>query len=190
MPLLNTASGYGGLSKFLHWVVVALFALQFTLASVMVRVGPEETTLGLTQATYYNWHKSLGLVALTIAALRLLARKSGQLPDWAPTLGSRERSFIHRAEQILYASMFVMPISGFVYVMAGGYGVNLFGIMPLANPIGERLWLSNAAGWTHSIAATVLGLTVAGHIGLVLWHHLVLKDGLLRRMLPSGSSRQ
>lgn len=88
----------------------------------MTRIGPSETTLGLTQATFYNWHKSIGLVALIVAVLRLLARKSGRLPDWAPTLSAGERRFTHRAEQLLYTAMFVMPVSGFLYVMASGYG--------------------------------------------------------------------
>ncbi len=184
MPLLNAASGYGAFTKVLHWVVVVLFALQFTSASIMVRVAANGTAIGLSQAIYYNWHKSLGLLALMVAVLRLLARKSGRLPDWAPTLGNCERAFIHRAEQVLYAAMFVMPVSGFVYVMAGGYGVNLFGILELGNPIGGKPWLAGIAGWIHTLTAVVLGLTLAGHVGLVLWHQLVLKDRLLYRMLP------
>jgi cytochrome b561 len=185
MPLLNSSSGYGAITKLLHWIVVVLFALQFASASIMVRIAPGGTALGLSQATYYNWHKSLGLLALSVAVVRLLARKSSQLPDWAPVLSGRERAFIHRAEQVLYAAMFVMPVSGFTYVMAGGYGVSLFGVFELCNPIGERAWLASVAGWTHTLTAIVLGLTLAGHIGLVLWHQLVLKDGLLHRMLPT-----
>lgn len=184
MTLHNTADGYGALTKGLHWLLVALLAFQFAAANIMLRLDASGTALGLTQAAYYNWHKSIGLVALVVAVLRLLARRSGQLPDWAPTLSERERGFIHRAEQVLYAAMFVMPVSGFVYVMAGGYGVNLFGMWDLPNPIGARPALAAAAKWTHIVSAYILVLTLAGHIGLVLWHTLVLKDGLIRRMLP------
>ena len=84
--------------------------------------------------------------------------------------------------------MFVMPVSGFLYVMAGGYGVNLFGLWELPNPIGLRPLLAVAAKWTHIVSAYALVATLAGHIGLVLWHTLVLKDGLIRRMLPGPSS--
>jgi cytochrome b561 len=35
------------------------------------------STLGMDQATYYNWHKSLGLVALVVAVARLLNRSDG-----------------------------------------------------------------------------------------------------------------
>jgi cytochrome b561 len=184
MAMLNRQDGYGSLTKVLHWLVVALFAFQYTAANIMLGMDEKGLVLGLRQDTYYNWHKSIGLVALLVAALRVLARRSGRLPDWAPTLSEGERTFIHRAEQVLYTAMFVMPTSGFLYVMAAGYGINLFGVWNLPNPIGDWPALGTAAKWTHIVAAYVLALTLSGHLGLVLWHTLVLRDGLLLRMLP------
>ena len=32
--------------------------------------------------------------------------------------------------------------------------------------------------------ANLLLLVVAAHVAAALWHHLVLRDGVLRRMLP------
>ena len=184
MALHNTSAGYGRLTKFFHWLIVGLFAFQFASANIMIRLGPNETGFGLSQDTHYNWHKSIGLVALIVAVLRVLARRSGQLPEWAPTLSERERSFVHRCEQLLYAAMFVMPVSGYLYVMAGGYGVTLFGAVQLPNPIGPLPGLASLAKWTHILASYALMTALAGHIGLVLYHQLVRRDGLLRRMLP------
>ena len=184
MTLHNTSDGYGALTKALHWLVVGLFAFQFAVANIMLRMDEGGSVLGLSQDIYYNWHKSIGLIALAVAVVRLLARRSGQLPDWAPVLSERERRFIHRAEQALYIAMFMMPVSGFLYVMAGGYGVTLFGVWELPNPIGVRPAIATAAKSIHIVSAYVLVLALAGHVGLVLWHTLVLKDGLIRRMLP------
>jgi cytochrome b561 len=186
MTLLNTQDGYGALTKLFHWLIVALFAFQFAAANMMLRIDANETALGLTQATYYNWHKSIGLVALVVAVFRLLARRHGELPPWAPGLSAPERKFVHRAEKVFYTAMFVMPISGYLYVMAGGYGVNLFGVVNLPNPIGTWQPLAFAAKWTHIVSGYALLLTLAGHLGLVLRHQLLLKDGLLHRMLPGG----
>ena len=69
-------------------------------------------------------------------------------------LSERERAFIHRAEQVLYTAMFVMPVSGFLYVMAGGYGVTLFGMWELPNPIGVQPTIATAAKATHIVAPT------------------------------------
>lgn len=184
MRLFNSSAGYGALTKTLHWGVAALFAFQFLSASIMTRLDAKGSALGVTQAGYYNWHKTIGLIALVLAVARVLARKAGSLPPWAPTLSGGEKRFIHRAEQVLYGAMFAMPVSGFVYVMAGGYGVLLFGSWPVPNPIGPSPALATAAKWVHVLAGWGLTLALAGHIGLVLRHQFWLRDGLLWRMLP------
>jgi len=188
MGLANSQEAYGGLTKWFHWIIVILFALQYTGANIMMRIEWEETFAGLSQADYYNWHKSLGLVALAIAIGRIINRQMGRLPDWAPSLTQREKGFIHRNEQILYLAMFIMPISGYFYVMAGGFGVMLFGVWKLPDPIGKIEWLAFVAKWVHKISAWVLLASIVGHLFVVLRHHLFLKDGLLRRMLPGGQS--
>ena len=184
MGLLNSGAGYGGLTKFLHWLMVAMFAFQYVAGHVMGRIGPDGAVLGWTQDAAYNWHKSIGLLALGVDIVRLANRRAGSLPPWAPTLTAGEQRFIHRAEQVLYAAMVVMPLSGFAYVMAGGYGVLFFGRWPLPNPIGGLPLLASAAKWTHIAAGWLLLGTILGHVGLVLRHQLVLRDGLIWRMLP------
>lgn len=186
MTLLNTSAGYGALTKLFHWLIVALFAFQYAAGNIMVRMEGDGTALGLSQDTYFNWHKSIGLVALVVAVLRLLARKRGQLPDWHPGLSALERRLVHRAEQVLYGAMFAIPVSGFLYVMAGGYGVRLFGAVDVPNPIGAWHALAVAAKWVHIAGGYVLLAALALHLAIVLRHQLWLKDGLLHRMLPGG----
>ena len=184
MGLLNSPAGYGSLTKLLHWLIAALFLLQYVSAAVMLRTPADGTTLAATQATWFNWHKSLGLLALLLALARLLNRRAGTLPPWAPTLSPLEQQIIHRAEQLLYFAMLVMPVSGFLYVMAGGFGVRLFGLVDLPNPIGVSPPLAALAKWTHVAAAHLLLLPLGAHLALVLGHHFGLKDRLIARMLP------
>jgi cytochrome b561 len=106
------------------------------------------------------------------------------LPPWAPTLTALEQTIIHRAEQLLYAAMFIMPVSGFLYVMAGGYGVRLFGIVDLPNPVPSSPVLASTANWVHVAGSMLLLLPLGTHLGLVLGHHFGLKDRLMHRMLP------
>lgn len=184
MGLLNSRHGYGALTKALHWAIVALFAAQYLGAWIMLRTPADTATLGIMQATYYNWHKSLGLVALLLAVGRLVNRRQGELPPWAPTLSPLEQRLIHVTEPLLYGAMLVMPISGFLYCMAGGYGVLLFGVIELANPIGASALLAGIARATHVVAAFTLLLPLGLHLGLVVGHHCLARDGLIRRMLP------
>jgi cytochrome b561 len=76
MPLVNSATGYGALTKLFHWLIALLIILQYTSASIMLRTPADATTLGLDQGAYYNWHKSLGLVALLLMLARLANRSA------------------------------------------------------------------------------------------------------------------
>jgi cytochrome b561 len=189
MALLNSPAGYGALTKLFHWMVAALFASQYVLAAIMIRTPANGTVLGLAQNTSYNWHKSLGLVALVVTVARLLNRRAGRLPPWAPQLTAVEKVIIHRAEQFLYLAMVVMPVSGFIYVMAGDYGVKLFGVFDLPNPIGPMPLVATVAKWVHVASALLLLLPLGAHLGIVLGHHFGLKNKLIHRMLPGRSIR-
>ena len=184
MQLKNTTTHYGGITKLLHWLVFIGFVFQYIVANVMQGLAESQTALGMTQGALYNWHKSMGLIILAIVAIRYVWRKFSRLPDWAETLTERERSFVHFVERVLYTCMFLMPISGYIYVMAGGYGVLFFGLFPLPNPFGEIDWLSSAAQIIHRITGMVILVALVGHIGLVLKHQFVNRDRLLNRMLP------
>ncbi|MEO0387320.1 MAG: cytochrome b [Pseudomonadota bacterium] len=187
MSIVNTAEGYGALTKLFHWLIVVLFLLQYVGGAIMTSMEWGQTVAGLSQAFYYNWHKSLGLVALAIAIPRLLNRQVGSLPPWAPGLTSLEQRFVHRCEQVLYLAMFVMPVSGYIYVMAGDFGVNLFGVYKLYNPIGKWEAMAAAGKWVHIISGYVLMAAILGHLAVVFRHQFWLKDGLLKRMLPNNN---
>lgn len=184
MPLWNSSDGYGSVTKTAHWTIVALFAVQYAAGLTMTRLAEGERALGLSGDALYTWHKTLGLVALAVAGVRLAARHVGELPPWAPSLSEGERRFVHRAEQVLYTAMFVLPVSGFVYVMAGNYGVMFAGRWEVPNPLPRSEVLAAVGRWVHIGAAIVLAAALSGHVGLVLRHALWLRDGLLRRMLP------
>ncbi|MFZ1415351.1 MAG: cytochrome b [Defluviicoccus sp.] len=186
MHLLNTPQRYGVVAKALHWLVVAVFLFQYIVATLMLNTRPEETTLGFSQATLYNWHKSIGLVGLLLATIRLTWRKLTPLPEWAACLSAGERRYCHWVETMLYTGMIVMPISGYLYVMAGGFGVHLFSAVHLANPIGKNELMAVAAKWTHIVAAYAVVVSIVGHVGLVLKHQVIRKNPLLQRMLPFG----
>lgn len=184
MPLFNSPARYGAATKVFHWATVALFSFQLLSALVMTRLGDDGAAAGLGRDSWYNWHKTLGLVALLVAILRLAARRAGTLPSWAPTLTETEKRIVHRAEQALYLAMFAMPVSGFVFVMAGGYGVQFAGMIAMPNPIGRWESLGEGARILHIAGAILLGIALATHMTIVVRHVVFLRDGLLRRILP------
>jgi cytochrome b561 len=180
----NTPARYGLVSKALHWMVFLLILNQFVVAAAMMNTPQDETFAGFTPGGLYNWHKSIGLVALAAALLRFVWRASTPLPDWAPNVSDGEKVAIHWIERCLYTCMFVMPLSGFVFVMAGGYGVKFFNVWDLPNPIGKQPALASAAEWTHIVTACLLAAALLGHWGVALRHHLLHADRYVHRMLP------
>lgn len=182
--LKNSANHYGSVSRFLHWSVFLLFICQYVGASIMTHLARDKTLFGLSQGDYYNWHKSFGLMLLALALLRLIWRKTTPLPDWAPTLSEAERTISHRNETLLYWCMFLLPISGYLFVMAGGFEIKLFGFHDLPNPIGKQESLAMLALVVHIVVSYAAVVFIAWHVGLGLKHHLFDRDGFLNRMRP------
>ena len=184
MPLKNSATHYGAVTRFLHWAVFLLFVHQYLGANLMTRIQGGQTLFGLTQNNYYDGHKSIGVALLLLAMLRFLWRKMTPLPDWAPTLTPAERAISHWNETLLYFFMFLLPVSGYLFVMAGDYGIKLFGLHDMVNPIGKLPWLADLARVVHVVFAYAVVVVISWHVGLGLKHHLFDRDGFLRRMLP------
>jgi len=190
MPLLNDSKRYGAITKFFHWIIVTLFAFQYAAGYTMTSLGAKDTALGFTQANYYNWHKSIGLIALGFAIFRLLNRHFNQLPNWAPNLTKTDKKLMHYYENWLYFAMFLMPVSGYIYVMAGGYGVHFLEMTHLPNPIGKWPLVADIAKWTHILSSYEILVALVAHMSVVLRHHFILNDGILWRMLPGRGQDQ
>ena len=99
--MMNTDTRYGPVTKALHWLLFLLLLNQFVVAAVMLNTPDGGTTAGFTQGTLYEWHKSIGLVALAAAAVRYLWRRTTPLPDWAPNLTDAENTVIRFIERAL-----------------------------------------------------------------------------------------
>ena len=184
MPLRNSSTHYGSVTRFLHWAVFLLFAHQYLSGNFMTHMESSKTLFGLTQNNYYDWHKSIGLVLLALAVLRIVWRKLTPLPDWAPMLSPAERAISHWNETLLYVCMILMPVSGYLFVMAGDYGIKLFGWRDLFNPIGKLEWLATLARVVHIVTSYAIVVIASWHVGLGLKHHLFERNGFLNRMLP------
>ncbi|WP_291298760.1 cytochrome b [Elioraea sp.] len=181
MAIRDTANRYGGVSQALHWGSALLIAAAWTLGVTM-----EELPRGSARAAGLDLHATLGLLLVGAVLARLLWRaanpKPGQDSGWA---GLAARG-MHLA---LYAVMLAVPLAGLADRWARGRGVSVFlGAVTLDAPFtipGGKAW-----GEVHEITANLLLVLIALHVAAALFHHLVLRDGLLRRMLPGRRDRQ
>lgn len=196
--LRNTATSWGLVSRNLHWLILAMMAVQVPLGFWMNEVYKE---LIATRSTDFSLllqvsqvHHTNGFLILILATFRLGWRAANPTPGMPAGLATYQRWLARLTHVFLYALLFAFPLSGWATLSAyeGEFPIYFFGWDAVPRLVPQAVDGSHApyefyaaihkACWR--IGAVVLGLHIFG----ALWHHLVLKDDVLRRML--GRTRQ
>jgi cytochrome b561 len=137
---------------------------------------------GLTNALY-STHKLLGFLLLWLMAGRLAYRLLRGAPPDEPGLLWWQKAASHAVHWLLYGLLLIVPLLGWIgvslYPSLGIFG--LFDLPALAAPNEETAKRVLAL---HGWLAWLIGALALVHIAAALHHHLILKDGVLRRMLP------
>jgi cytochrome b561 len=178
MPLRNTADTYGNLAKFLHWAIVLLIVPQYFLAEAA-----HDLPNGVEKLQLYTWHKSLGMLVLLLALVRIgwkLANRGLPGPIGEPW----QRKAAAAGHGLLYLLILAQPLTGWLMSSAANYPVTLFGWFQFPALIGENHDLHESLEEVHELLFTLMLVVVAVHIAAALYHHFILRDGVLRRMLP------
>jgi cytochrome b561 len=185
MPLLvNTDSRYGAVAILLHWVMGALLIVLIGIGFYMVRL--PDVGFDQEKITLILVHKSLGMGALMIVAMRLLWRLANAVPrfvDGMPQWQEVSAMFVHLW---LYALMFALPLTGWLLSSAGGFPVSFFGWFEIPDLIGENEYLFRALTQVHHWLGYAIAAAVVLHAAAALRHHFVQKDDTLRKMLPGA----
>ena len=181
MSIRNTRERWGSLSQFLHWLIVALIALQAALGLTGLLL-----PLSLEKLAVLARHKSIGITILGLATLRLLWRWLNPTPPLPSNLKPHERFLAHFTHAALYVLLFAMPLTGWMMSSARGFPVSWFNLYQLPDLVPKSESIYDTMVTTHAALAIALALTVVLHIAAALKHHFVLKDDTLRRMLPFG----
>ena len=179
MSIRNTPARWGHVAQFLHWLIVALIIVQVTLANIA-----EELPIGPKKIGVYAWHKSFGITILLLAILRLLWRWANPTPLLPSTLKPYERVLAHVTHVGLYVLLFAQPLTGWMMTSARGFPVSWFGFFQLPDFVPKNKTLYDALVETHETLAWVLYVIVALHVLGALKHHFMMKDNVLKRMLP------
>lgn len=104
-------------------------------------------------------------------------------------MSSQERFVAHASEILLYALLFVLPLIGRGMLSAERYPIVLYGSLHLPPILPHRLMLYAFLRKTHTVLAYLLFLAFIAHFGAVLFHTLVVRDGVFSRMAPRALGR-
>ncbi len=177
----DARAGYGGGAIAFHWLTAVLVVIAFTLGPG----GSETRVYSAAKDFDRQWHEVLGLTVLLLTLLRLGWRAFAGTPELPPS--PRWMHVISRIVQgLLYALLLAVPLTAISGAWLEGHPLTL-GILGNIPPL---LAKKHSVGQQIAELHTWLGdtiLWVAGlHAAAALFHHFVLRDDVLRSMLPAG----
>ena len=183
MALRSTLKAWGPVARAFHWGMVPLF-----VGIVAVGFYMTDLPLGAAKLKIYGLHKSVGLTLLALAGLRLAWRLGERRPALPPMPVWQQRAAAG-AHLLLYALMFAVPLSGWIYNSAAHFPLQWFRLVNLPAIVAPDPVLKVAAKEAHEVGAWLLIAVVVLHAAAALKHHFVDKDATLRLMLPSKGDR-
>jgi cytochrome b561 len=173
------ADGYTAVAKLLHWLTALLVLGLIGLGLWMVGL-----PLGLDKLYAYAWHKWIGLTVLVLTVLRLAWRTYRPPPALPDTVTSWERFIAPWSHGLLLVLLLALPLSGWLMSSAGGVKVIWFGFLEMPDLVSRDLALfERLRTWHHWLAWTLMAVLTL-HVGAVLRHDVLRRDGIFRRMSP------
>lgn len=185
----DTAPVYSPLARRLHWWTVAFVMALIPLGLIMHRRGNELNIWDATTNNMYSLHKLLGFILLWLIVFRLVYRFTNGAPPDETTLEWWQKAASHLTHWGMYALLLVIPILGWLGVSMFG-ATNVFGLFNLPSIAAQNQETAKFVFLLHKLAAILLVLAIAAHVGAAVFHHFIRKDGVLRRMLPSVGRRE
>lgn len=174
-------AAYGSVSKWFHWTTAALVAVALPVGFVIGHVKDSD------KMPFYAVHESAGVTIFLVVLARLawrLAHPAPPLPPHVPALQRRLASAVHH---LLYALLIVQPLIGFLATNAYGFPLRgqtaYLGIVNLPKFMETNEALGGALLVLHGIGGWSLLVLLALHVGGVVWHQAIRRDGLLLRMV-------
>jgi len=166
-------SRYSALSIGLHWLMFLLIVAAYV--AMELREGyPRGSD---TRELFKSIHYMVGLSVLGLVIVRLAARlftpgpTALEEPMW--------RSLLSKAVHLaLYAFMIAMPVLGWLILSGEGDAIP-FGLPPLAT---ANEGFAHQMEELHEAGGNLGYLLVGLHAAAALFHHYVLRDGVLNRM--------
>jgi|GEM_PF-82643 len=168
---------YDGVAMALHWLTVPLVLAQFGLAELWGY--PAKPTRHLMIVA----HMSFGIILAVVIPLRIAWRL---VPGHqvSPASSGWVEIASKAVHYLLYALLLCEAVLGFVLRWSGHEAMSFFGLLipppfpPFSHPAHKLV------GRIHELVGWAIIVTAAGHAAAALFHHVVLRDGLLCRMLP------
>jgi cytochrome b561 len=129
-------------------------------------------------------HRPLGIAILILVVVRFVNRLLNPPPPLPATMSRAERLAATASEYTMYGLMFVLPLVGWGMLSAARYPIVLYGSLHLPFILPHDAMLYSVLRKAHTVLAYLFFLTFIAHFGAILFHTLIVRDGILKRMAP------
>ncbi|MCW2561898.1 MAG: cytochrome b [Mycobacterium sp.] len=164
-------------SRLLHWTMAAMVLTMLCIGVGMV----------VSLANYHvlvSIHRPIGIAILILVVVRFVNRLLNPPPPFPPTMSRAERLAATASEFAMYGLMFVLPLVGWGMLSAARYPIVLYGPLNLPYILPHNAMLYTLLRKGHTIVAYLFFLMFIAHFGAILFHTLIVRDGMLNRMVP------
>jgi cytochrome b561 len=168
---------FAALSRLLHWTMAVMVLTILGIGVAMVTSLAEYHVL-------VSIHRPLGIAILILVVVRFVNRLLNRPPPFPAMMSRAERLAATASEYTMYGLMFVQPLVGWGMLSAARYPVVLFGPVHLPFILPHDAMLYAVLRKAHTVLAYFLFLTILAHVAAILWHTLIVRDGMLTRMVP------
>lgn len=171
---------YSSVAIAFHWTIAVLVIFNLTVGALHDAVPVLARLMGA--------HKVIGIAVLVLTGGRVAWRLAHRPPPLPAATKAWEKALAHATHWTLYVLLIAMPVTGWVMVSGAAKRrpLDAFGLFDI-----PYLPVSRTAGDVGQQAHGVLGwlmlALVVLHVAAALRHHLILRDGVLGRMLPGIS---
>ncbi len=181
MPIKNSGTRYGIISKTFHWMMALII---FTLFGIGLYMTDLPDTPDKFQLIF--WHKSFGLLILFCVFLRLAWRFITPPPPLPGDMKGWQKFGAHASHYGLYMLMFAVPMLGWLMSSYAGFPPSFFKLFQMPDLVSpDKLRSKEFLEW-HGTAAWALVILAVIHALAGLWHHFIRKDNVLKGMIPFG----
>lgn len=176
---------YAPISIAMHWVTLILMIAIYGSIEWHEMIPRGNPLRGATE----DWHIYLGFTVFALAIIRLIINLQLMSPPITPRPPSWQMLVNKGMKVYLYALMLIAPLLGWSYLSANDESITWFFIqMPAIVPVSEAL--AEFFGEAHEVLGLSGYLFITIHAVAGLYHHYLVKDDTLKRMLPSFFRRK
>lgn len=164
----------------LHWLVLLLVIITYAAMELRGFTARGSSARALMSTVHY----SCGVAVWALMILRIAVRLIYPTPPITPQPGRLVSIASHAAHGFLYLMFLALPLLGILAMYYRGIDWSIFGIsMPIAAEANDDI--THTLKEIHELLANAGYFLIGLHAIAALYHHYVVRDDTLLRMMPN-----